>query len=318
MKLSAVICTHNPRQDYLLRTLNSLRAQIMDQKDWELIIIDNQSSNPVSETANISWHHKGRIVVESELGLTPARIRGLAEAGGEIIVFVDDDNVIAPDYLDQVLEIFRTFPKIGCIGAGVLSPEFESEPIPMTRPYLSYLALREVNRDYWSNQSSGMIPWGAGLAIRSAIKSLYVESMNSNILGKTLDRKGASLISGGDDEFSHVAVKNGWGIGIFVSLRITHLIDSARLTIEYLERLMIANGKTRALLAHLHNEAISPLRPASPRQLLQLVGQVPLRDFLKCAYAYANLLNSSRFDRRMAHLQFEGWFTGMRELKAKI
>lgn len=318
MKLSVVICTHNPRLDYLARTLHSLRTQTLAQQHWELLIIDNQSSEPVAGTVDISWHHQGRIVVETELGLTPARLRGLSEADGEIVVFADDDNVFAADYLDQVIHIFKTFPRIGCIGAGVLSPEFETEPRPETRPYLSYLALRELDHDIWGNQLTNWLPWGAGLAVRKLVGELYCTHMRCNVFGRTLDRKGSSLISGGDDEFSHVAVKNGWGVGVFVSLRIVHLIGSLRLSTAYLERLISANGTTRALLAHLHGEEISPLRPASVRQLIQLVGRIPLRELLRCAYASAALIGSSRFDRRMARLQFEGWHAGVKSLRHNL
>lgn len=307
VKTSVVICTHNPRRDYLARTLDSLQAQDLAPDQWELIVVDNHSSEPLSACCDLSWHPKGRVVVEPELGLTPARLRGLAEAAGEIIVFADDDNVLSPDYLTQVLAIFGEQPRLGCIGAGILRPEFESEPLPETRPYLSYLALRELDRDVWGNQLTGWIPWGAGLAVRQTVGRLYHATISRSALGTGLDRKGDSLISGGDDEFSHVAVAHGWGVGVFTALRITHLIGSKRLAIPYLERLIEANGATRAMLARLHGEAIQPLRPVSLSQLLFLVGKVSLRDFLKACVGYATLARASRFDRRMARLQFDGW-----------
>ena len=307
MKISAVICTHNPRRDYLERTLESLRAQDLAPDQWELIVVDNHSSEPVSGCCDLSWHPQGRVVVEPELGLTPARLRGLAEAAGEIIVFADDDNVLSTDYLKQVLAIFAEQPRLGCIGAGILRPEFESEPLPETRPYLSYLALRELDRDVWGNQLTGWIPWGAGLAVRKAVGVLYREAIARSALGISLDRKGDSLISGGDDEFSHVAVAHGWGVGVFTALKITHLIGSKRLAVSYLERLIEANGATRAMLARLHGEEIQPLRPGSLGQLLFLVGKVPLRAFLKGCFGYVTFIRATRFDRRMARLQFAGW-----------
>ena len=226
--------------------------------------MDNSSKEPVANNFDLSWHPQGRVVVESELGLTPARLRGIKESSADAILFADDDNILSPDYLSETIRLFNEQPKLGCIGAGILKPEFETEPLPETRPYLSYLALREVEQDYWSNQVTGMIPWGAGMAIRKEVASDYLEKMNDNSFAKTLDRKGGSLISGGDDEFSHIAVAKGWGVGIFVSLEIVHLISSSRLTKEYLQRMLSANGATRALLSHVHGEElINPFRPAS-------------------------------------------------------
>jgi glycosyltransferase involved in cell wall biosynthesis len=277
----------------------------MDQ--WELIVVDNHSSEPVSGCCDLSWHPQGRVVVEPELGLTPARLRGLAEAAGEIIVFADDDNVLSPDYLRQVLVLFEQQPRLGCIGAGILKPEFESEPLPETRPYLSYLALREMDRDVWGNQITAWIPWGAGLCVRKVVGGLYREAISRSTLGISLDRKGDSLISGGDDEFSHVAVAHGWGVGVFTALKITHLIGSKRLTVPYLERLLEANGATRAILDRLHGEGVKPLWPGGLSQLYFLVGKVPLRTFFKACLRYATLARGSRFHRHMARLQFAGW-----------
>jgi glycosyltransferase involved in cell wall biosynthesis len=291
----------------LERTLESLRAQDLAPDQWELIVVDNLSSEPLSTCCDLSWHPQGRVVVEPELGLTPARLRGLAEAAGEIIVFADDDNVLSSDYLRQVMAIFEDQPRLGCIGAGILKPEFESEPLPETRPYLSYLALREMDRDVWGNHITAWIPWGAGLAVRKAVGSLYCEGIVKSRLGKNLGRRGDSLLSGEDDEFSHVAVAHGWGVGVFTALKITHLIGSKRLAVPYLERLIEANGATRAMLERLHGEGIRPLRPAGLGQLLFLVGKVPLRAFLKACFGYATLVRGSRFDRHMARLQFNGW-----------
>ena len=313
MKLSIVICTHNPRLDYLGSTLDSISDQDLGGADWELMIVYNASKIPVAQSVDLSWKPGARVVVEEELGLTPARLRGLAEARGEIIVFADDDNVLAANYLSQVLELFRDYPRIGCLGAGILEPEFETTPAEETRPYLSYLALRTIERDHWGNQISGMIPWGAGLAIRREVADLYIESIQGNQLAKTLDRKGDSLVSGGDDEFSHVAVRHGWGVGIFRSLSIVHLIGSRRLEISYLERLIRASGLTRAMLAHLHGrDTIPPVWPFSFKQLLTLWKKVSTRDFLKFGYGVCMKSRLSDFDQRMGELQFEGWLEGAR------
>jgi glycosyltransferase involved in cell wall biosynthesis len=315
--ISVIICTHNPRRDYFARTLESLRAQDLPQNQWELIVVDNDSKESVADIFDLTWHEKGRVVVESELGLTPARLRGIEEAAAEIVVFSDDDNILEPDYLSEVIRIFDEQPRLGCIGAGILTPEFESEPLPETRPYLAYLALREVEKDYWGNQITGMIPWGAGLSVRKGVAEAYLTQTTGNPLAKALDRRGDSLISGGDDEFSHVAVKNGWGIGIFLSLKITHLISSRRLTKEYLEKMVEANGTTRAFLAHVHGESLAnPFRPPSFRRLIGLVGKSSLKNFLKAVYGYFVLLGATRFDRKMAQLKFDGWNAGIENVRS--
>jgi glycosyltransferase involved in cell wall biosynthesis len=78
MKLSVIICAHNPRPDYLFRTLEALRSQTVPNAQWELVLIDNASGKPLALHIDLSWHPEGRHIREEELGLTPARLRGIS------------------------------------------------------------------------------------------------------------------------------------------------------------------------------------------------------------------------------------------------
>lgn len=75
----------------------------------------------------------GPHVREEELGLSVARRRGIREARGEIVVFVDDDNVLAPDYLDHARSIMQD-ASIGALG-GVGTPLFEDGASPPAHFY---------------------------------------------------------------------------------------------------------------------------------------------------------------------------------------
>src|SRR5271154_1339560 len=99
MEVSVIICTHNPRLHYLRRTLDALAEQTLPKDRWELLLIDNMSREPVSSAWDLSWHPNARHVREEALGLTNARLRGIRESKGEYLVFIDDDNVAAADYL---------------------------------------------------------------------------------------------------------------------------------------------------------------------------------------------------------------------------
>src|SRR5690348_12350374 len=99
MNLSVIICTHNHRLEYLSRTLEALRVQTLPMAEWELLLIDNASRSAVAASVNLTWHPNARHIREEVLGLTPARLRGIQEARGKLVVFVDDDNLLDPDYL---------------------------------------------------------------------------------------------------------------------------------------------------------------------------------------------------------------------------
>ena len=72
VKASVIICAHNPRNDYFERCLAGLKAQTLEVQSWELIVIDNASQPDSAPHPDLSWHPRGRMVVEKELGLTPA------------------------------------------------------------------------------------------------------------------------------------------------------------------------------------------------------------------------------------------------------
>lgn len=125
LALSVIVCTHNPRLDYIQCTLESIRDQrSLDQQSWELIVVDNASDQPVAEHVDLSWHPAARVLVEKHLGLIHARFTGFHAASGEVLLYVDDDNVLAPDYLHQVLAVVGQAPKLGAVGGKSL-PRYE-------------------------------------------------------------------------------------------------------------------------------------------------------------------------------------------------
>jgi glycosyltransferase involved in cell wall biosynthesis len=208
---------------------------------WELLLVDNCSRSPLSASVDLAWHPRGRHVREGELGLTPARLRGISESTAELIVFADDDNVLAPDYLERVVEIDREFPLLGAWGGQCL-PGFQGgEPAEWTRPYWPLLAIHEVPNDVWGSFADfRIIPCGAGMAIRRAVAQEYAQRVASSPLRKFLDRRGKSLICCGDSDLALTACDLGQGVGRFSRLRLTHLIPRERLTEQYLIQLVEA------------------------------------------------------------------------------
>jgi glycosyltransferase involved in cell wall biosynthesis len=240
MNISVIICTHNPRPDFLRRTLDSLKGQTLPLERWELLLIDNASKERLADTWDLSWHPNGRHVREEQLGLTPARMRGIAESLSQLLVFVDDDNVLAPDYLERVLQIAEKHPNLGVFGAGVLEPEFEAQPSPKVVPFLPRLALRTVDSARWSSNitDDGIFPWGAGLAATRSVALHCTEILNRFKISSILDRHGTQLFSGGDDVFSWAAVGIGREFGIFPELKIRHLMPAGRVRPDYILRLL--------------------------------------------------------------------------------
>jgi hypothetical protein len=236
---SVVICTHNPRYDYFKRCLAALENQTLAKDLWELIIVDNASASDKVPPDSIAWHPRARIMSEPKLGLTPARLCGIRAAKGDLLVFVDDDNVLDPDFLATALRVSRERPFLGS-WSGQCRPEFERAPPDWTRRYWGSLVIRQFEHDVWSNlpRLPDTMPCGAGLCVRRSVAEHYLFLHESGKRSFQFDRTGSSLLSGGDNDLAVCACDIGQGVGLIASLGLTHLIPQVRLTEAYLARLL--------------------------------------------------------------------------------
>jgi glycosyltransferase involved in cell wall biosynthesis len=245
-EISVIVPTHNPDPDRLRRTLGGLKAQTLPAAQSETIIVDNASDVPVSAEAFASVAPPGLgVVLEPRLGLTAARQRGIVESRARLLVFVDDDNILARDYLENVIRLFALHPGVGALGGKSL-PEFERKPEAWQEEFFPLLALRDLGNE--PHISSGLrpqgarqneypvnaAPIGAGMAIRREAALKWIEAGRG---GEIIDRRGGELSSGGDNDIVLAAMEQGWEVAYFPELSLTHLIPAGRLDVRYLARL---------------------------------------------------------------------------------
>ena len=245
--MTVIVPTHNPDLRPFRAVLDGLRRQDLPPEQWEAIIIDN-ASTAFPSAANYAdvCPRNSRVVSEKRLGLTWARRRGIQDSSAPFVVFVDDDNVLGPDYLSNVLSIFTAFPRVGVIG-GKSIPQFESKPPPWANEFFALLALRDPGPVQLI--SNGLIPpcsstgaypafapIGAGMAARRAAFAGWLEQ-SFDTSSALSDRRGSELASGGDNDIVVFAMRAGWEVGYFPQLSLTHLIPAARLEAGYLARL---------------------------------------------------------------------------------
>jgi glycosyltransferase involved in cell wall biosynthesis len=271
VQLSVIIPTHNPDRGRLSRTLAGLRAQTLPADRWETLLVDNASASPVDLAAFAGAPANTRVVAEPVLGLTSARRRGFTEARGECAVLVDDDNVLAPDYLATVLALFAAHPRVGALGGRSL-PEFASPPPEWAREFFPLLALRDLGpapllssglRAAGSarNEYPAFAPIGAGMALRRAAWTAWAD-FHAGSAQALSDRRGGELTSSGDNDIVLCALQAGWEAGYFPELTLTHLIPASRLDATYLARLNRGIQKSWMQVLSLH--AANPWPPLTP------------------------------------------------------
>jgi glycosyltransferase involved in cell wall biosynthesis len=288
--ISVIICTHNPRTGHLHRVLEALRMQTLPNDGWELLLVDNASVQPVVEQWDLSWHDAARHIREDELGLTPARLRGIREARGDLLIFVDDDNVLDTDYLEAALHVAGEKPFLGA-WSGQCRPEFEVVPPDWSRRYFGNLGLREFDDDSWSNRRLlETLPIGAGLCVRRNVAEHYLKLHEAGARVVQLDRAGGSLLSGGDQDLAACACDIGLGAGRIAALRLTHLIPPERLTLDYVVRLTEGISFSGTLLDAMRGVPSSSRRPLG--KLVDLARTMrlkpPHRQIVRAAYRGRN------------------------------
>lgn len=275
MLVTVAICTHNPKPHYLQRVVESLKVQTLLHGEWELLVIDNASAIALDDSL-VNWHINGRIVQERQLGLTHARLRAIEEGRGDLFVFVDDDNVLKADYLENALSIASERSYIGA-WSGQCHPGFDVDPPAWTKRYWGMLVIREFENAAWSNLGmlSQTMPCGAGLCVRREVAQAYSTLHATGKRPVLLDRQGASLMSGGDNDMAACACDIGQGVGLFPTLELTHLIPPNRTTADYLARLAEGIHYSTTHLRALRGEL--PVKTTWLRKLIQLAQGVRMR-----------------------------------------
>lgn len=239
-RLSVIIPTYQPDAGRLQRTLRGLRAQTLPADAWECLLIDN-ASVPALELSD--WRDAApaslRLVREPVPGLAHARRAGLRAARGEIVVMVDDDNVLAPDYLAHALRLADEHPRLGAWG-GRSVPEFEVPPEKWAEDFFDLLALRDLGpqpilapAEMPPRQYPACAPIGAGMVLRRSAALAWLDAPDRGLT----DRRGGELTSGGDNDIVLTIFGAGWSVAYFPQLLLTHLIPAQRLQPAYLARL---------------------------------------------------------------------------------
>ncbi len=274
--LSVVLCTHNPRRAVLEETLAALRRQQpLDAGGWELIIIDNASTSPLSESIDLRGYGGARIVREERLGLTHARLRGLAEASGEILVFVDDDNLLDDTYLRRAAEAMSADRTLGAAGGksiaryetpappwfGEVDIDLACRDLGETAQYASWEGVERAQRSY-----PLCAPIGAGLVIRRDVFAAYAAAAAESAGRLGLGRRGTDLASGEDNDIVMVVLEQGWRIAYLPELRLEHVIPAGRLTRDYLAAYAYSTTRTWVRVLDVHG--IRPWRAIDPRSLM--------------------------------------------------
>ncbi len=188
-KISLIICTYN-REKFLGKALQSLTSQTLPPEHFEILIVNNNATDGTEQISKdfIETNPKLNIryFVESNQGLSYARNRGMREAHGSIITYIDDDAEAEDDFLAQILTFLEARPEVAGVG-GKIIPKYEGTPPEWMNKYLYGFVTKVDFGDDVFRYTGKSYPAGCNMTYR---KKLLLEAggFNENLKWRADDK----------------------------------------------------------------------------------------------------------------------------------
>jgi len=237
--LSVTIPTYN-RCNVLQKTLAALFRQGQAPEDFEIIVVDDGSTDDtfqvVSTLAATSFVGL-RYIFQDNKGAAAARNRGLEQARGKIVLFIDNDIIASPSLLAEHLRYHRLYPasNVAVLGRVLLAPEIPTTSLNREHAVSMWRSIQDGQEVGWQHFFTGNV---------SLKHSFLLE--NHLLFDESLPGSGYE-----DTEFGYRCSKKGLKIFYNAQALGYHYHD---LTFESFLRMNQRYGETLAVLHHKYPE----------------------------------------------------------------
>lgn len=241
MNVTVIVCTYN-RCDSLIKALRSIASSVLpDAVQWEVLVVDNNSrdqTRTVVEEISCLYPGRFRYLFEPRQGLSNARNAGIRAAGGQTVVFTDDDVTVDPLWLQNLTVPLLKGQWAGAAGRICLESKFRPPNwMAITGPFSLGESLVQFDR----GDQEGPLdqpPFGANMAFRKIIFEKY------GGFRADLGRCGDSLIGNEDTEFAGRVMAAGERLYYVPSAVVNHPVHQDRVTKKYFRSYYFAHGRS--------------------------------------------------------------------------
>ncbi|AWV99363.1 glycosyltransferase [Arcticibacterium luteifluviistationis] len=239
--ISLIICCYNS-EEIIEQTLSYVDKQVAHNVNWEVILIDNNSTDNTTAVVNSYWNFEKRpnlkVIKEPKPGLSNARMRGIEESQYDVISFVDDDNLIPENWVAYIHDVFQK-QEVGVLGCTSIGKFNYEVPAWYEKHKLSFATGKLYDIDFGNVTYAGLV-YGAGMSMR---KEIFRKLEEKNWEPYLSDRVGKKQSGGGDSELTLVSRLLGYQIFYSNQINTRHLIKKDRLTWDRLKAMTYGFGE---------------------------------------------------------------------------
>jgi hypothetical protein len=249
LALSVLIATRD-RAQLLEATLGHLRRQQLDGFDWEVVVVDNGSTDETAAVLERAAEHVPLVVLrEPEAGKNRALNRALDAARGRLLVFTDDDMELAPRWLAGYCEAADRWPEYS-IFCGPITPIYPDATPAWLRehPYAGPAYAKFAPPQEEGPLTSATLPFGGNYAVRSRVMSGVRFCLK-------LGPKGKSFPLGDETELLRRLCAQGERVVYLPEANTGHCIQPHQITLDWLLKRAFNIGRGMARLNPNHNGA---------------------------------------------------------------
>ncbi len=242
--LSIIICTYN-RDKYIFGALENIAKNDFPYQEYEIILVNNNcTDNTEVECKRFQEAYPNvvfRYFIETNQGLSHARNRGIAEAIGDYLVFLDDDSFVQANYLSTLSNYLQQYPDAAAFGGRIIA-EFETgiEPDWMTPWGQSWVSAINLGKKVTLFEGK-KYPIGANMGFRKDIINKI------GLFNVNLGRSKKNLLAGEEKDLFERIKALGEKIYYFPETLVHHVIPPQRTTPEFIKKLGLGVGMSERI-----------------------------------------------------------------------
>lgn len=241
LQISAIVCTYS-NASLLRRTLDSLIKQTLPPQEYEVIVVDNNSTDNTPDVVRDFQErcsHQIHYVLETTQGLSAARNTGVQQSSGPVISFIDDDAEADPGWLAAVVEAFRQNPDAWGVGGNTFAIWDAKRPAWLTDDFLGNLSIQDRGPEKRKLTIHEHI-LGTNCSFRREVFA------DIGDFPTDLGRVGKSLLAGEEAELCRRIHLKGKSMYHVPDVIVSHHVTPERMTRSYLRRRCYLSGLSRA------------------------------------------------------------------------